>query len=693
MKLTANRLAQWFVQGAHYSVALDEFSLVFESKTMKETVPFSLWDGQCRLSRGLVWGRLTFVVSPHDAPARSITVYGLPWRNLKGFTQQLTEAYQHWLGKQQSRFAMLEPDFIALRDALSEHQGFLRHADLAAWQQRAETLLSSNQIPPQVLAVANPALYQSLFGWLQNGEAMRDVRNQAWQESELERWGTWFDGVESSPLNLSQRQAVLMEDNHNLLLAGAGSGKTSVLMVRAQYLVASGQTLPERIVMLAFGKKASEEMSDRLQKAGLKGVEVSTFHALAIKVIKAVTANTPPISPMATDEDAKASWLTLWLAENFAQPNIEKRWQKHLAAWRIAGLNADMPLSEQAHSEKLHKWLWRQLDMLLQQPAPVSRIKSALKGDMQAESEFALTAPLLRAYQARLKSEGSYDFHGLIREATRLLSKKNAGFGAQFDHIMVDEYQDISPARLAMLEALCAGSRERAPSLFAVGDDWQSIYRFAGSDVSLTTDFLTRFPHGSIGYLDTTYRFHSQIGAVANPFIQVNPRQLNKPLNSLKEQKKKAVHLMPSEQLEEVLGKLAKANTGEPASIMLIGRNHANRPSELATWKAQSPQLDLNFVTAHASKGLEADYVFILDVNDGTFPSASSAHGMEAVLLASDEEIPFAEERRLFYVALTRAKKECWIFANPERPSPFVQELWQGGYPVSSKIPKKALVN
>ncbi|MBV7299270.1 DNA helicase IV [Enterovibrio paralichthyis] len=692
MKLVANRIAQWFVQGAHYSVMLDEHCLVFESKSMKETVPFSIWDGQCRLSRGLLWGRLTFVVSPLDAPARSITIYGLPWRGLKAFTESLTEAYQAWLGKQQGRFKMLEPDFFALRDELAEHNGFLRHDDLVKWQQKVDALFAKNQIHPQVMSSANPALYNAIFGWMQNSEATRSARNAAWRESELERWKVWFDGIESSPLNLSQREAVLMDDNHNLLLAGAGSGKTSVLMARAQYLVASGQTLPERILMLAFGKKASEEMSERLQKAGLKNVDVSTFHALALKVIKTLTGQHPTISPLATDEESKTSWITLWLAENLAQQTVEKRWLKHLGEWSIPGLNADSPLSGQAHSAKLHKWLWRQLDILLQQPQSASALKAMVKGDAQAESEYALISPIVRSYQNTLKEEKAYDFHGLIREATKLLSKKSATFGAQFDHIMVDEYQDISPSRLTMLEALCGGQRDRAPALFAVGDDWQAIFRFAGADVSLTTDFLTRFPHGNIRYLDTTYRFHSQIGAVANPFVQVNPKQLSKPLNSVKVQKKKAVHLMPSESLEDVLATIAKGATGELQTVMVIGRNHANRPERFSKWQEAYPNLSLNFVTAHASKGLEADYVCIVDVNDGVFPSRSTAVGMEAALLRSDEETPHSEERRLFYVALTRAKKECWIFTNPEKPSPFVVELWQGGYPVTSKIPKKALV-
>ncbi|MEI8609055.1 UvrD-helicase domain-containing protein [Enterovibrio sp. Hal110] len=170
-----------------------------------------------------------------------------------------------------------------------------------------------------------------------------------------------------------------MDDNHNLLLAGAGSGKTSVLMARTRYLVTGEQTTPERILMLAFGKKASEEMKARLQAHQLTKVNVSTFHSFATKIIKEATGQAPVMADLATDEESKLSWMTLWLAKNFANPTVEKRWQKHLAQWKVSGLSADRPLVEQAHEPKLHKWLWRQLDLLQQQTLSQTAIKQRIQ--------------------------------------------------------------------------------------------------------------------------------------------------------------------------------------------------------------------------------------------------------------------------------------------------------------------------
>ncbi|MDD1783736.1 DNA helicase IV [Enterovibrio sp. ZSDZ35] len=690
MILSANRLAQWLVQGDRFSVKLEEFNLVFESKHFTETVPFAIWDGQCQITRGLWWGKVTFIVSPSDQPAKSITVHGLPWRQLSAFAEHLTDAYQAWLSKQQSKFFLVEPVFKELTQELNAFTGYLRDDDLSAWKVKAEKLLAESEVSPQVIAATNPSLYQSFYAWLQQGDAKKAVRNDVWKHEELERWSTWFDGIESSPLNPSQREAVLMDDNHNLLLAGAGSGKTSVIMARAQYLVQSKATQADRILMLAFGKKASEEMKSRLTRAQLGSVDVSTFHSFAMRVVKEVSGNNPVISPLATDEEAKMSWMTLWLAENLSVPATEKRWLKHLEQWPISGLSLDRPLAEQAHEPRLHRGLWRHLDLLNQQKSSLTHFKKAVKGDAKAESELALVWPLVKHYQDTLSDSKSYDFEGLIREATKLLSKKSVTFGATYDHVMVDEYQDISPSRMALLDALCGGKRDRAPALFAVGDDWQAIYQFAGADIRLTTEFLQRYPKGVIGYLDTTYRFNAQIGAVANAFIQANPAQLEKPLNSVKQQKKKAVSLISEDEIQTQLEKVAKEVGDKSASVMFIGRNHANKPESFSTWQNAWPSLQLSYVTAHASKGLEADYCFIVGVNDGVFPAKRRDEGLEAALLSSDDTFEHAEERRLFYVALTRARKACWVCCHPEKPSVFVIELARD-YPVVSKLSRKVL--
>ncbi len=140
-----------------------------------------------------------------------------------------------------------------------------------------------------------------------------------------------------------------------------------------------------------------------------------------------------------------------------------------------------------------------------------------------------LMAPMLKAWKTALKEENAVDFSGLIHQAIIILEKGR--FVSPWKHILVDEFQDISPQRAALLSALRAQNKHT--SLFAVGDDWQAIYRFSGAQLSLTTAFHHYFGEGDRSDLDTTYRFNARIGEIANRFIQQNPHQLTKPLNSL----------------------------------------------------------------------------------------------------------------------------------------------------------------
>ena len=236
-------------------------------------------------------------------------------------------------------------------------------------------------------------------------------------------------------------------------------------------------------------------------------------------------------------------------------------------------------------------------------------------------------------------------------------------FISPWKHILVDEFQDISPQRAALLAAL--RKQNSQTTLFAVGDDWQAIYRFSGAQMSLTTAFHENFGEGDRCDLDTTYRFNSRIGEVANRFIQQNPGQLKKPLNSLTNGDKKAVTLLDEGQLDALLDKLSGYAKPEER-ILILARYHHMRP---------------------ASKGQQADYVIIVGLQEGSdgFPAAARESIMEEALLPPVEDFPDAEERRLMYVALTRARHRVWALFNKENPSPFVDILKNLDVPVARK--------
>lgn len=293
-----------------------------------------------------------------------------------------------------------------------------------------------------------------------------------------------------------------------------------------------------------------------------------------------------------------------------------------------------------------------------------------------------LMAPLLKAWKSALKEENAVDFSGLIHQAIIILEKGR--FVSPWKHILVDEFQDISPQRAALLAAL--RKQNSQTSLYAVGDDWQAIYRFSGAQLSLTTAFNHYFGEGDSCALDTTYRFNHRIGDIANRFIQQNPHQLNKPLNSLTVGDKNAVTLLEEDKLDALFDKLSGYATPEQR-ILVLARYHHLKPAALEKAATRWPKLNIDFMTVHASKGQQADYVIVLGLQDGFdgFPAPARESIMEEALLPTPEDFPDAEERRLLYVAMTRARLRVWLMFNKAQPSSFVEVLKQLSVPVARK--------
>ena len=347
-----------------------------------------------------------------------------------------------------------------------------------------------------------------------------------------------------------------------------------------------------------------------------------------------------------------------------------------------------MPEGSFWQDEKLARRLGSRLDrwvslMRMHGGTQAEMIESAPE-DIRAlfSKRVKLMAPLLKAWKTALKEENAVDFSGLIHQAIIILEKGR--FVSPWKHILVDEFQDISPQRAALLSALRAQNKHT--SLFAVGDDWQAIYRFSGAQLSLTTAFNHYFGAGDCCALDTTYRFNGRIGEIANGFIQQNPHQLSKPLNSLTAGDKKAVTLLADDKLDDLLDKLSGYVKPEQR-ILLLARYHHLKPEALDKAATRWPHLQLDFMTIHASKGQQADYVIVLGLQEGVdaFPAPARESIIEEALLPQPEDFPDAEERRLLYVAITRARHRVWLLFNKAQPSPFVEILQALDVPVARK--------
>jgi DNA helicase IV len=665
--------------------------------------------------------------------------------------------------------------------------------------------------------------------------------------AELGRCEDFFDTIESKPLTPEQRLAVVVDEDATLVLAGAGSGKTSVITAKAAYLVKAGLRQPEEILLLAFAKNAAEEMSERVEARSGVPIVASTLHALAYDIIGKVEGAKPALADHATDGlaftnmikeilrdlvhalsevskaiihwfahflvEPKTEWdfetkhdfythmerqdlrtlqgekvksyeelqIANWLYKNGVEYEYEPVYEHNVAEKGRRDYQPDFRLTHSGiyiehfgvrreeisdgsyrlytapfvnREEYLASMKWKRkvhlkhettlietysyerqegrlLSSLAEKLAPHIKLKpraahtiydrvvelkqvdefSKLLGtflrnfksggyslaDCEAKSErlksgnrasafLAVFAPVLEEYEKRLG--GRIDFEDMILRAAHYA--ETGRYVSPFRHILVDEFQDISHSRARLVKALKAQHPD--VRLFAVGDDWQSIFRFTGADIHLMRHFGDEFGgsfDGEAGVhrtvdLGRTFRSVDQIAFAARTFVLRNPAQIHKqivPAGTATEPAIRIVSVSKGEdeqKLSEVLGSItAKLEEGtKPASVLLLGRYRFLEP-DMRELKRRFPRLILDFKTIHASKGLEADHVILLNADSGRtgFPSEIVDDPLLSLVSPEEEAFHNAEERRVMYVAMTRARHTLTILASNAMPSSFVTEL------------------
>ncbi|QKJ86649.1 DNA helicase [Paramixta manurensis] len=683
MELKATSLGKHLAQHPYNRVRLLTAGVEVSGEKHEYLIPFNqLLAIHCK--RGLVWGELEFALPENKV----VRLHGTEWQETQRFYHYLERAWQTWSMEMSVVSAQVLQEVVETLQRFGQQDRWLKRSELAELRTTLHHAFDALPLPVSRLTEFDNCrdAYHFCQQWLQEGEAQLAQRNAEWTTRMLERYHDYFATVETSPLNTSQARAVVNGEDALLVLAGAGSGKTSVLVARAGWLLLRKQALPEQILLLAFGRQAAEEMNDRINaRLNTDGIQARTFHSLALHIIQQGSNKSPAISKLETDSALRRALLiNTWrqqCAEKKAHANGWRQWLNDELQWSLeeGDFWRDDKLAQRLAS-RLERWLGL---MRMHGGAQAAMIESAPEAVRETFSRrVKLMAPLLKAWKSALKDEGAVDFSGLIHQAVNILEKGR--FISPWKHILVDEFQDISPQRAALLAALRKQNKQTA--LFAVGDDWQAIYRFSGAEMTLTTAFHHHFGEGDRCVLDTTYRFNDRIGTIANQFVQENPHQLRKPLNSLTKGNKKAVSLLPDDQLESLLNKIS-GYAKPDERVLLLARYHHLRPELLEKAKTRWPKMKLDFMTIHASKGQQADYVIILGLHEGKdgFPAAARESVMEEGLLPQPEDFPDAEERRLAYVAVTRAKQQVWLLYDRQHPSSFVESFKRLGVPLLRK--------
>ncbi len=297
-------------------------------------------------------------------------------------------------------------------------------------------------------------------------------------------------------------------------------------------------------------------------------------------------------------------------------------------------------------------------------------------GDRRRNESFLDVFEQVRSrYQKLLADQGELDFHDLINLASDHI--RGGRWKPQYRYVLVDEFQDISAGRMALLQVL----REQDLAYFLVGDDWQSIYRFVGSDVGLLRDCGDLLGHVEERTLSRTFRFADGILGPSTAFVKRNPEQTQRSLLPASEGEDEGVAIVadssPAGGMERALQDIEARAQGQQRTVLTLGR-YRRRRGELPM-SPRKGSLKVEFSTAHGAKGREADYVIMLNLNDSRwgFPSKVEDDPLLEMVLPplSGGAFPFAEERRLFYVAMTRARNGAYLVTDPVHPSTFVTEL------------------
>ena len=377
---------------------------------------------------------------------------------------------------------------------------------------------------------------------------------------------------------------------------------------------------------------------------------------------------------------------------DWAEGNLDKR-LTHL--FTEAGVQL-APKSAKAVAEKLQK-----SDLLANNVKHYIKCLQAIRGQNLTKIEMIerlqlnninnadlytdFFSELLIAYKNELDKQHCIDFDDMIIRANTAV--KTGKFTPTWTDILVDEFQDISSTRMSLLNSLI--DKGNKPRLTAVGDDWQSIYRFSGSKLALITQFEKYHGSYTLSSLQKTFRYNNSIAQTAGQFVMQNPEQYKKNIVTHTHVDESQVYLLESnvnelpDKVHDVVNKIRTHD--KLGSIAVLARyryllnetkDYLNRPNE---------HHNIHYWTLHGSKGLEADYCIIIGFTRGKmgFPSENKEDVVIDALLPLTDSYKHSEERRLLYVAITRAKHKSYLIADSENPSVFITELLEPNYGVN----------
>ena len=697
--------------------------------------------------------------------------------------------------------------------------------------------------------------------------------NENFVAEELKKYEKFFDNIDGKKLDLQQRLAVVTDEDSNLVLAGAGSGKTLTIIAKVKYLVETKGVQPQEILLLSFTRKSSEEITERLEKIGVK-IRAYTFHKLGLDIITNGNGFRPDISEDLTsiinnffeetlkkdkqsmdkllqyfayylnipkelenfqnlgesydffrgidyetfkgkienskvrkimdektqkketfrgervksleellianflyingvdyiyevkypfepedkykktyrpdfylpeydiylehfgiNENNRAPWLSSieekkylqsieWkrafhlknrtkLLETYSFDNkngkLLNRLEKLLKDNKVefspidsAQIYKDIFNNENNQFREFRKLIASFINLYKANNYSLKDFDTVINKAKKSNNEYMIKRnlsfldilkPILVEYENFLYANNSIDFNDMINKATKEIKENLSTL--PYKYVLIDEFQDISFSRYSLIKEIIDLTKAK---VICVGDDWQSIYRFTGSDIEIFTNFQKYFGEYELLKIENTYRNSQELINASGNFIMKNGKQFKKTLKSNKKHSSPLRFIAYQNNIyEKLINVIEEIQSINPlGKILILGRNNfdidyifnyleennqilqLHRQGDLVKLKHKKyPMLDISFMTAHKSKGIEADNVILINLENRLtgFPNKIADDPVLSLVLNDMDGYNFAEERRLFYVALTRTKNITYLLIPAINESMFTEEL------------------
>lgn len=435
-------------------------------------------------------------------------------------------------------------------------------------------------------------------------------------------------------MNEKQLEAVKSLEN-TLVVAGAGSGKTFTIVNKIKYLLDNNIYKENELLVISFTNESVDDLKRKIDY----NLDIMTFHKLAITLI-----NNP---------DMKISneyYLKFIINEYFNSYGKYNKKQNKLIKRILQEMDIDNLKKLIFTFINLYKSNYNDINYLL---------NLYQKSKFINKIYFKIILEIYHIYNQELKASNLYDFNDMIKIATNNVN--NNIIKTNYKYIIIDEFQDTSLNRFKLIDAIM---KQNNAKIFVVGDDYQSIYRFSGCNLDIFLNFNKLVNNLNIINLDYNYRNPKEIIDVANSFIMKNKNQIKKETICLKNINK-PIKICFYKNKRTAIEKILKYID---TKYLILGRN--NKDKDLFNVQ------DKPFLTIHKSKGLEEDNIILINLtnNNNSLPSKIKNHKIINKLIKTDY-YPYEEERRLFYVALTRTRNNIYLLVPKSNYSIFIKEL------------------